>query len=460
MTERGKRRLLDGRELPVHANHGLRKVCGCPRRIWAKCPHPWHFNHRWKGKSYRLSLDRHAGRHIGSKTEAVTLAESIRVAIKAGTFVVPTERATSQSTGEAKTGLTFEEFGRLFVRGFSRDRGKASWDDDERMVRTVMAFEPVPGRRLGERLLGEVSEHDIEEFIRHLVAKGRAVSTRNHNVQLLRSMSRWAIRKGYRSAPFASADSDVIRRRKEMPRRRRLQPGEEDALLKAATPHVRQLIIAALETCCRQGELLSLQWGDVSLDRGEITLKAQKTKTREHRVIPISQRLRGVLEMARTGPDGEDLPPTAFVFGNEIGERQLKIKRAWQTTVLKAHGHQPVWIRRTKVGPGEPCGPRLSPASQAVYKGINLHFHDLRHEAGSRLLEAGWPVHHVQHMLGHANLSQTSTYLNPTAIGLQESMRKLDETRAACKLVANEAACDPRPVRKADSEHPDNLLIH
>ncbi len=183
MTERGKRRLLDGRELPVHANHGLRKVCGCPRRIWAKCPHPWHFNHRWKGKSYRLSLDRHAGRHIGSKTEAVTLAESIRVAIKAGTFVVPTERATSQSTGEAKTGLTFEEFGRLFVRGFSRDRGKALWDDDERMVRTVMAFEPVPGRRLGERLLGEVSEHDIEEFIRHLVAKGQqyrlAITTSN-----------------------------------------------------------------------------------------------------------------------------------------------------------------------------------------------------------------------------------------------------------------------------------------
>jgi integrase len=267
-------------------------------------------------------------------------------------------------------------------------------------------------------------------------------------------MSRWAVRKGYRQTPFASADSDVIRRRKEMPRRRRLQPGEEEAL------HVRQLVIAALETCCRQGELLSLQWGDVSLDRGEITLEAQKTKTREHRIIPISQRLRGVLEMARTGPDGKDFPATAFVFGNEVGERQLKIKRAWQTTVLKAHGHQPTWIRKAKAGPGQPCGPRLSPESQAAYRAINLHFHDLRHEAGSRLLEAGWPVHHVQHMLGHANLSQTSTYLNPTAIGLQESMRKLDETRAACTVVANGVVCDPRPACKDDSDHPGNLLIH
>ncbi len=225
-------------------------------------------------------------------------------------------------------------------------------------------------------------------------------------------------------------------------------------------PLVQLLVDSYHHTCCRQGELLSLQWGDVSLDRGEITLKAQKTKTREHRVIPISQQLRGVLEMARTGPDGEDFPATAFVSGNEGGERQLKIKRAWQTTVLKAHDHQPTWIRKAKAGPALPCGPRLSPQSQAVYRSINLHFHDLRREAGSRLLEAGWPVHHVQHMLGHANLSQTSTYLNPTAIGLQESMRKLEETRAACKVVANGAVCAPRPVCKDDSHHPDNVLIH
>ena len=54
----------------------------------------------------------------------------------------------------------------------------------------------------------------------------------------------------------------------------------------------------------------------------------------------------------------------------------------------------------------------------------DLHFHDLRHEAGSRLLEAGWPLHHVQEMLGHADLKQTSTYLNVTQVGLQDSMRR------------------------------------
>jgi site-specific recombinase XerD len=52
-------------------------------------------------------------------------------------------------------------------------------------------------------------------------------------------------------------------------------------------------------------------------------------------------------------------------------------------------------------------------------RAINLHFHDLRHEAGSRFIEAGWPIHHVQEMLGHASLEQTSTYLNVTGTGLQ-----------------------------------------
>jgi integrase len=42
---------------------------------------------------------------------------------------------------------------------------------------------------------------------------------------------------------------------------------------------------------------------------------------------------------------------------------------------------------------------------------VDLHFHDLRHEAGSPpLLDAGWPIHHVKEMLGHANLSQTHVF--------------------------------------------------
>jgi integrase len=85
------------------------------------------------------------------------------------------------------------------------------------------------------------------------------------------------------------------------------------------------------------------------------------------------------------------------VFGDALGLKVEATKKAWQTAVLKAHGYEPEWV----------AGGKLSPASRPTLKRINLHFHDLRHEARSRLIEAGWPVHHVQEMLGHADLKQT-----------------------------------------------------
>ncbi len=68
--------------------------------------------------------------------------------------------------------------------------------------------------------------------------------------------------------------------------------------------------------------------------------------------------------------------------------------------------------------------------------------------------EAGWPLHEVQEMLGHASIQQTSTYLNATLRGLHRSMQQLDRTRRtaarkkaksspACNPLAHAPACDP-----------------
>ena len=66
-------------------NRGLRKICGCPRRNWAKCSHSWHFNFKPKGgPSFRFSVDSEAGKHIASKGDAEALADVWRPAIRAG----------------------------------------------------------------------------------------------------------------------------------------------------------------------------------------------------------------------------------------------------------------------------------------------------------------------------------------------------------------------------------------
>ena len=76
----------------------------------------------------------------------------------------------------------------------------------------------------------------------------------------------------------------------------------------------------------------------------------------------------------------------------------------------------------------------------AASNGEDIRFHhDLRHEGASRLPEGGWPLHHVQEMLGHASLEQTWTYLNVQRGGLRESMRRTDEVRSRCNSVVSEA---------------------
>jgi integrase len=89
---------------------------------------------------------------------------------------------------------------------------------------------------------------------------------------------------------------------------------------------------------------------------------------------------------------------------------------------------------------------------------IDLHFHDLRHEAGSRWLEAGMPLSHIKEILGHANISQTDTYLNAGRVALQDSMQRFDARRG--KLVANDTPIEHQPLSHTKTEEPSKGLLH
>jgi integrase len=168
------------------------------------------------------------------------------------------------------------------------------------------------------------------------------------------------------------------------------------------------------------------------MGRRELLVRAENAKDGDSRTIPLSARLAGVLEMARTDPAGRGYSPATYVFGI-LGQPVRTVKKAWETCVLRAHGHEPVWAK----------GGKLSEGSRAALAAIDLHFHDLRPEAGSRWLEAGMPLHHVKEILGHANISQTDTYLNAGRVALQESMKRYDVSRG--KSVANPPSIEQRP---------------
>jgi integrase len=163
--------------------------------------------------------------------------------------------------------------------------------------------------------------------------------------------------------------------------------------------------------------------------RSVLFLPKEKTKTKTDRWIPIASRLRAILEMRRFDPAGEPHALTGYVFGNALGQKVDSTKRAWYTSVLRAHGHKPAYTPTMN----------LTKDCRVILDRIDLHFHDLRREAGSRWLEGGVALHVIKAWLGHSNIAQTSTYLSGTAMTQHDAMARFEAHKIALQKLATNA---------------------
>jgi integrase len=397
------------------------KICNCRDQV--KCRHPWWFSVKHRGgPQMRKSLDVVLEKHIDSKTVAEVEAERLRIGMVDDTLTARTRELLGlpASTKPALPTLTIGQLLKVFA-----ERHVARSATVERqgyqigiVIRTVLPRPTGGSAALGEWLTSDVTADTLERLrearvVRdvHTRATGSnrvgGVVAANRDLRLLRAAFNWAIRTGYTErTPFKRGTVSAVTLTREAARSRRLQSGEEERLLPACNAHLRAIVEAALETGCRKGELLGLQWSQVQfVPRPELWLPADKTKTGKARRVPISTRLRPILEMRRAAlraalelKDDEPLPLTLNVFGNEIGQRIGAIKTAWRLACERA-------------------------------KVQGLHFHDLRREAGSRWMEAGVPLATIQKWLGHTNIAQTSTYLSTTTAGEHEAMRRFEERR-------------------------------
>ena len=289
--------------------------------------------------------------------------------------------------------------------------------------------------RLEQKPIADITKADVEAvrvWRRAELAAGRSrpgakggEAGINRLLCRVRHVFNWSIAEGYLTeTPFKRASVTVVKLTPgvEDARTRRLNGRDEQRrILGQADPHLRAVLMAALSTGCRIGELLSLQWSQVRRDdAGEarwLVLPAAKTKTGEARVIPVGADLRAVLSLRRHAPDGTEHGPGAFVFGDEAGGHvsRERLQRQWEDAVLKAHGHSAIRARG-----------QLTPDARAALKAIDLHVHDLRREFASRLLESSADLHDVQMFLGHAAITTTSRYLRSTPTRLARALDKLE----------------------------------
>jgi integrase len=160
-------------------------------------------------------------------------------------------------------------------------------------------------------------------------------------------------------------------------RDRRLEPGEYEALMDQAAGHwISAAIDLAVESAMRQGEIHALKWSDINESKGVIRLmrKDKHAETGQSaQQIPL---LKGVREA---------LLRSQNVFGQ--GPNLIPVERAASISDKFAKMTKKLGI-------------------------VDLRFHDLRHEAISRLFEKGMRVEQVRVVSGHRTLDQLSRYVN------------------------------------------------
>jgi integrase len=256
--------------------------------------------------------------------------------------------------------------------------------------------------------------------------KPLTAATINRDLSVLRRVLYWAVEEGYLSSnPLGRLRMERERRTK----RPVLSLREEQLLLAAAPEHLQRIILCALHTGMRRGEITSQRWEDVDFDNRILHVSHSKTPEGEAREIPLTSRLYELLKANR-----RDRGP---VFTYEGGAIKI-IKTTWGSS-----------LRRSGIR--------------------HFRFHDLRHTANTRMMLAGVLQEVRREIIGHS--SQRSRDVNDryTQIELpekREAIRKLEVWLDSQTLLLHTGEAGPLLLKSGDQtatttkEQPDDGNEH
>ena len=236
-----------------------------------------------------------------------------------------------------------------------------------------------------KRKIRSIKASDIESYKRQRLqsvsVRGTKIkiATVNRELALLRSILNFAIQNEWLTRnPFILAKG-VISISSETQRDRVLSFEQESQLLSVCTGsrrHLKAILICALDTAMRRGEIFKMKWEDVNFVSAEIYIPQRNTKTEDARVVGITPRLKEELEKLweQSPKDKEKL-----VFGI--------------TNTIK-----------TSFG---------SACKEAEIS--DFRFHDCRHTATTRMIASGSPHTEVMKITGHSQIKTFLRYLNITS---------------------------------------------
>ncbi len=251
-------------------------------------------------------------------------------------------------------------------------------------------------KHLANKPLDDITAWDIQQWVTKRRKLGRAPATITYAVNRLKAAFN-------RAVEWSFIDSHNLHNikliKEDNTRVRYLSKDEERALLfalKVRAERLREtntaeyldgcyvdyfepLIVMAMNTGMRKGEMLSLRWDDVSMTNRYLTIHSVNAKSKKSRTVPLNETVYRMLEDWKA--QNADVE---FVF-THLGHPVTFFQHPWERVLKAAHI-------------------------------TNFRFHDLRHHFASQLVMAGADLNVVRELLGHSDLKMTLRYahLAPT----------------------------------------------
>ena len=237
----------------------------------------------------------------------------------------------------------------------------------------------------GDKVVSRLNRNMAKDF--RLWRKKQEVTdaTVNRALSTLRHILYWAVDESLLPAnPMARVP--LVRERRL--RRPVMTVAEEEALLAAVPEYLQRIIIAALDTGMRRGEILRQDWQDVDLTRKLLLVSHSKTAEGESRAIPLTNRLFNLLSGSRRN----------------------------EGPVFTRHEKPLSWIRKGWLAGLKRAGLR------------HFRFHDLRHTFNTRLVEAGVIEAVRMSLMGHSGGSRVHSIYTHVELPLRrEAIARLEE---------------------------------
>ena len=324
----------------------------------------WWMSFVFKGKYYRKSTE----------TEDRKLAQRILDKVKGE---IAEGRWFEKLPGEDKT---FREMMEKFLDEHASR--KVSNKTYQSYVRSLNPF-------FGNYTLTDITPKVINEYKLKRRNDGVKPGSINRELAILKKAFNLALKEWewVRENPASKVSLEEENNKRD----RWLTDDEEERLLEACSPWLRELVVFALNAGMRLSEILTLTWKGVNLFRKTITVF--KSKNKEMRTIPMNQT---VFEMLKTRTKVKSMK-TDFVFYNK---NHAQIDKCFVS--LSFH----YTARKARVE--------------------DFRFHDLRHTFATRLVQSGKDLYKIQRLLGHKTPSMTQRYAHHYPESLRDAVEILD----------------------------------